>query len=197
MTQAPKEVVTTRVDAECIVLGDDTAGVILDCHGGLMAPGAPGGEGLQDLMLDSYREAGFIDLRPMLEVHDGGGLDLSTIPPTQGDQVRACLMGNKLSLTGPGGELLTGMRLGFTPHWYRYAARGALIVVVGRHLTGMVADDDKHLIRAMAMGQTVGATVPLTVRRPGRNSACPCAMRTGRKFKHCCGRPGALQEKPK
>ncbi|WYB30164.1 hypothetical protein V6574_09070 [Streptomyces sp. SM1P] len=55
----------------------------------------------------------------------------------------------------------------------------------------MTADDPTYFLRAMDLGHVVGATVPLTVVRPSRNSTCPCMMRTGRKFKDCCGKSSA------
>lgn len=62
------------------------------------------------------------------------------------------------------------MPLDFYPHWYEKALEGSLIVVLGRNLQGMTADDSSYLLRAMALGQAVGATVPLTVVQPRRNS---------------------------
>ncbi|MFF0293025.1 tetratricopeptide repeat protein [Kitasatospora sp. NPDC004614] len=173
-------------EVECILFGGDTAGIIVDCYGGW---GSVGDGPIQDLVLDSHLAAGFTDLRSVLEgLQDGDVLDFRTIPRVRNRDLQARLVDNRLTVSGPSGALLDGMPLNFFPHWYRAAREGTLIIVVGRNLQGMAADDPGYLLQAMDTGQTVGGTVPLVVARPRRNAPCPCMMRTGRKFKHCCGR---------
>ncbi|WP_405731205.1 tetratricopeptide repeat protein [Streptomyces sp. NBC_01537] len=172
-------------EVECILFGQDRAGIIADCYGGWASLN---GGAVEDLVLKSYLDAGFANLQSMLTPEDGRPLDFRDIPAVDGGGVAARLEDNRLSITGPHGPLLPPMPLNFYPHWYGKALEGSLIVVLGRNLQGMTADDPSYLLRAMALGQAAGATVPLTVVRPGRNSPCPCMMRTGRKFKHCCGR---------
>ncbi|MEY9948065.1 tetratricopeptide repeat protein [Kitasatospora sp. GAS1066B] len=180
--KAPK--ITSEV--ECILFGGDRAGVLVDCYGGW---GSVDGGPIQDLVLDSHLAAGFTDLRSVLDgLKDDDVLDLRTIAAVRDSDVQARLEDNRLSVSGPSGALLRGMPLNFFPHWYRAAREGTLIIVVGRNLQGMAADDMSYLLQAMDSGQTVGGTVPLAVARPRRNAPCPCMMRTGRKFKHCCGR---------
>ncbi|PJN23713.1 SARP family transcriptional regulator [Kitasatospora sp. CB02891] len=179
--KAPKEI----AEVECILFTGDKAGIILDCYGGL---GSVNGGPFQDLVLNGLLAAGFTDLRTLLDGLEAGDvLDFRTIPPVHDSDVQARLEDNKLYVTGLSRGLLSGTPLNFFPHWYRAAHEGALIIVVGRNLQGMAADDPSYLLQAMESGQAVGATVPLTVARPRRNSPCPCMMRTGRKFKHCCG----------
>ncbi|MFC4332026.1 tetratricopeptide repeat protein [Streptomyces andamanensis] len=179
----PKEI----IEVECILFGQDTVGIIADCYGGW---GSLGGGAIEDLLLKGFLDTGFVHLQNMLTLKDGQKLDFRDIPVVEDGGITARLEDNKLSITGPHGPLLPPMPLNFYPHWYEKAFEGSLIVVLGRNLQGMAADDPSYLLRAMALGQTVGATVPLTVVRPRRNSPCPCMMRTGRKYKHCCGRGG-------
>ncbi|MFI8083407.1 tetratricopeptide repeat protein [Kitasatospora sp. NPDC086009] len=186
--KAPKSPRITS-EVECILFGGDSPGIIADCYGGW---GSVDGGPMRDLVLDSHLAAGFTDLQSLLEGYeDGDVLDLRTIPPVDNSDVRARLEDNRLSVTGPSGVLLQGMPLNFFPHWYRAAREGALIIVMGRNLQGMAADDMSYLLRAMDSGQAIGGIVPLAVARPRRNAPCPCMMRTGRKFKHCCGSTGA------
>ncbi|MBB4921464.1 tetratricopeptide repeat protein [Kitasatospora kifunensis] len=183
--KAPKEI----AEVECIMFGGERAGIIVDCYGGF---GSVDGGPVQDLVLDSLITAGFTDLRSLLnELEDGDVLDFRTIPPVHNSDVQARLEDNRLSVSGLVGDLLSSAPLNFFPHWYRAAREGTLIIVVGRNLQGMAADDMSYLLQAIDSGQAVGATVPLTVARPRRNAPCPCMMRTGRKFKHCCGSSGA------
>ncbi|MFB6441714.1 tetratricopeptide repeat protein [Streptomyces sp. NPDC056411] len=177
-------------EVECILFGGDRAGVIADCYGGW---GSYGDGQIEDLVLGSYREAGFTSLQTMLQVKDSQPLDMRDIPGVKSSGVQARLEDNNLSITGPHGQLLHRIPLNFLPRWYRKAIEGSLIVVAGRNLQGMAADDPSYLVRAMALGRAVGAAVPLTVVRPSRNSPCPCNMRAGRKFKHCCGSSTALK----
>ncbi|WDO07176.1 tetratricopeptide repeat protein [Streptomyces murinus] len=173
-------------EVECILFGGDRAGVIVDCYGGW---GSVDGGPIQDLVLDSHLAAGFTNLQSMLAgLEDGDVLDLRTIPQVQVGNIQARLEDNRLWVSGPSAILMPGIPLNFFPHWYRAARAGTLIIVVGRNLQGMAADDMKYLLQAMDSGQAVGATVPLTVVRPRRNGPCPCMMRAGRKFKHCCGK---------
>ncbi|CAN3978955.1 hypothetical protein KPATCC21470_1579 [Kitasatospora purpeofusca] len=186
--RAPKAPEITS-EVECILFGGDRAGILVDCYGGW---GSVDGGPVHDLVLESYLAAGFTDLRSVLDgLKDGDVLDLRTVLPVGDSDVQARLEDNRLSVSGPSGVLLRGMPLNFFPHWYRAAREGKLIIVVGRNLQGMAADDMSYLLRAMDSGQTVGGTVPLAVARPRRNAPCPCMMRTGRKFKHCCGRTSA------
>ncbi|MER5521283.1 tetratricopeptide repeat protein [Streptomyces sp. NPDC002763] len=185
--KAPKEPKVV-FEIECILFGGDRAGIIADCYGGW---GSYGDGQVQDLVLASYCKAGFTNLQSLLRMEDSKPLDLRDIPGVNGGGVQAQLEDNSLSITGPDGQLLHRMPLNFLPRWYRKAAEGSLIVVAGRNLQGMAADDPSYLVRAMALGNAVGGTVPLTVVRPSRNRTCPCMMRTGRKFKHCCGRSTA------
>lgn len=184
---APKQP-QESAEVECILFGQDRTGVIADCYGGWGS--LNDSNTVEDLVLKNYLDAGFTSLQSMLRLEDGQTLDFRDIPSVQGGGVEARLEDNKLSITGPHGPLLPPMPLNFYPHWYEKALEGSLIVVMGRNLQGMTADDPSYLLRAMALGQAVGATVPLTIVRPRRNSPCPCMMRTGRKFKHCCGRSG-------
>ncbi|WP_461033492.1 tetratricopeptide repeat protein [Streptomyces mayteni] len=185
---APKQP-EESTEIECILFGQDRAGIIADCYGGLGS--FDDGRQVEDLILKTYLEAGFTNLQSMLKLKDGQLLDFRNIPRIDGGGVEARLEGNKLSITCPQGLLLPPGPLNFYPHWYRKAFDGSLIVVIGRNLQGMTAEDPSYLLRAMALGQAVGATVPLTVVRPRRNSPCPCMMRSGRKFKHCCGSSSA------
>ncbi|MFI8874533.1 tetratricopeptide repeat protein [Streptomyces sp. NPDC055243] len=173
------------VEVECILFGQDKTGIIADCYGGWGS--LNDSSTIEDLVLKNYLDAGFASLQSMLRLKDGQTLDFRDIPAARGGSVEARLEDNKLSITGPHGPLLPPMPLNFYPHWYEKALEGSLIVMLGRNLQGMTADDPSYLLRAMALGQAVGATVPLTVVRPRRNSPCPCMMRSGRKFKHCCG----------
>ncbi|MER7645167.1 tetratricopeptide repeat protein [Streptomyces sp. NPDC126522] len=175
-------------EVECILFGQDRAGIIADCYGGWGS--LNGGNTVEDLVLKNYLDAGFASLQSMLSLEDGQTLDFRDIPAAHGGGIEARLEDNKLSITGPHGPLLPPMPLNFYPHWYEKALEGSLIVVLGRNLQGMTAEDPSYLLRAMALGQAVGATVPLTVVRPRRNRPCPCMMRAGRKFKHCCARSG-------
>ncbi|MGW6967763.1 tetratricopeptide repeat protein [Streptomyces zaomyceticus] len=175
-----------NTEIECILFGRDRAGIIADCYGGWGL--LDDGNAVEDLVLRSFAQGGFTDLRSMLDLKEGQMLDFRNVPAVEGGGVEARLQDNRLSITGPQGqELLSPTPLDFYPHWYRKALDGSLIVVMGRNLQGLAADDDSYLLRALILGQTVGATVPLTVVRPRRNSPCPCMMRAGRKFKHCCG----------
>ncbi|WP_424861963.1 tetratricopeptide repeat protein [Streptomyces sp. MMS24-I29] len=187
--KAPKEPKVV-FEVECILFGGDRAGIIADCYGGW---GSYGDGQVQDLVLTNYRKAGFTNLQSLLQTEDNKPLDLRDIPGVNGSGVQAQLEDNNLSIVGPDGQLLHRMPLNFFPRWYQRAAEKSLIVVVGRNLQGMAADDLSYLVRAMASGNAVGGTVPLTVVRPSRNGPCPCMMRTGRKFKHCCGR-GAISK---
>jgi tetratricopeptide (TPR) repeat protein len=171
-------------EVECILFGGDRAGIIADCYGGW---GSYGEGQFQDLVLASYRKGGFTDLQALFQMKDNRPLDLRDLPGVDAG-VQAQLEDNYLAITGPDGQLLHRMPLNFLPRWYRRAAEGSLIVVVGRNLQGMAADDPSYLVRAMASGNAVGGSVPLTVVRPSRNRPCPCMMRTGGKFKRCCGR---------
>ncbi|MFI8849000.1 tetratricopeptide repeat protein [Streptomyces sp. NPDC053499] len=173
-----------RFDAECILFGGDRAGIVLDCHGGWGA--INGSRRIEDLHLRLFLESGFTDLRTLYTDNDGKPLDLRALPPVPGGDLQARLVDNKLTLSSPHGDLLQGMPLNFLPRWYERAHQGSLIVIAARNLPGMVADDPTYLDRAILLGQAVGATVPLTVVRPRRNAPCPCMMRQGRKFKHCC-----------
>ncbi|MEW5351192.1 tetratricopeptide repeat protein [Streptomyces sp. 16-176A] len=175
-------------EVECILFGGDRIGIIADIYGGY---GSFDGCTVEDLVLKGFLEAGFVNLQSMLRVKDGQALDLRDIPAVGGGAIEARLEDNKLSIIGPHGPFLASMPLNFYPRWYEKAFDGSLIVVIGRNLQGLAADDPSYLVRAMAMGQVVGATVPFTTLRPSRNSPCPCMMRSGRRFRDCCGRTGA------
>ncbi|CAL9567318.1 hypothetical protein SUDANB120_04773 [Streptomyces sp. enrichment culture] len=178
-----------RLDAECILFGGDRAGIVLDCHGGWGA--INGSRRIEDVTLRLFLELGFANLRALYTDNGGKPLDLRDLPPVPGRDLQARLVDNKLSLSSPHGYLVAGLPLNFFPHWYERAHDGSLIVIAGRNLPGMVADDPTYLNRAILLGQAVGAAVPLSVVRPRRNAPCPCMMRRGRKFKHCCsGREG-------
>lgn len=183
--RAPKEP-NVVYEVECILFGGDQVGIIADCYGGWVSH--DDGK-VKDLVLANYRNAGFTNLQTMLLTDGDSPLDMRDIPSVNGDDVQARLEDNNLSITGPNGQLLHRMPLNFLPRWYRGTPEGSLIVVVGRNLQGMAADDPSYLLRAIATGNAVGGAVPLTVVRPGRNRPCPCMMRNGRKFKQCCGRP--------
>ncbi|MFF9894337.1 tetratricopeptide repeat protein [Streptomyces longispororuber] len=182
--KAPKDP-KVNFEVECILFGGDKVGIIADCYGGWVSHSD--GQ-VQDLVLAKFRDAGFTDLQNILLTDGDRPLDMRDIPGVNSSDVKARLEGNDISITGPDGQLLPRMPLNFLPRWYQGAAEGSLIVVMGRNLQGMAADDPSYLMRAIATGNAVGGTVPLTVVRPGRNHPCPCMMRTGRKFKHCCGR---------
>ncbi|KUL23726.1 hypothetical protein ADL12_38800 [Streptomyces regalis] len=173
-------------EVECILFGGDSPGIIADCYGGY-GP-ASQDSGSTDLILRRYQEAGFTNLLSALSVEDGQTLALRHFPTIDNGCVKARLEDHRLSIVGPHGLLLPPGPLNFLPHWYQKALEGSLTVVIGRNLQGMSSDDPSYLSRAIALGHTVGATVPLTVVRPSRNSPCPCMMRMGRKFKNCCGR---------
>lgn len=177
-------------EAECILFAGDQAGVIIDWYGGWGS--LNGSRRIEDLALKLFRDASFINLQSMLDVEDSQNLDFRDIPAVTDAGVQARLEDNKLSITSPVGPLLTSVPLNFYAHWYEKARRGSLTVIVGRNLQGMAADDPTYLVHAMARGETVGANIPLTVVRPRRNSPCPCRMRSGRKFKHCCGKRNML-----
>ncbi|WP_435246499.1 tetratricopeptide repeat protein [Streptomyces sp. NRRL F-5630] len=171
-------------DAECILFGGDRAGIVLDCHGGWGA--IDGSRRVEDVTLRLFQELGFVDLRTLYTKNGGQPLDLRDLPPVPDRDLRARLVDNRITFSGPHGDLLPSLSLNFFPHWYERAHHGSLIVIVGRNLPGMVADDPTHLERAILLGQAVGAAVPFTVVRPRRNAPCPCMERRGRKFKHCC-----------
>ncbi|MFZ4276369.1 tetratricopeptide repeat protein [Streptomyces arboris] len=175
-----------RLDAECILFGGDRAGIIVDCHGGWGA--INGSRHIEDVVLRLFLESGFTNLLTLHTERGGKPLDLRDLPPVPGRDLQASMVDNKLSLRSPHGDLLSGLPLNFFPRWYERAHHGSLIVIVGRNLPGMVADDPSYLERAILLGQAVGASVPLAVVRPRRNAPCPCMMRRGRKFKHCCSR---------
>ncbi|MFD9485228.1 tetratricopeptide repeat protein [Streptomyces sp. NPDC059991] len=178
-----------RFEAECILFGGDRAGIVLDCHGGWGA--INGSRRIEDVTLRLFLESGFTNLRTLYTNSDGEPLDLRQLPPVPDRDLQARLVDNKITLSSPHGDLLPGLPLNFLPHWYERAHHGPLIVIAGRNLPGMVADDPTHLERAILLGQAVGAAVPFAVVRPRRNAPCPCMMRRGRKFKHCCsGREG-------
>ncbi|MCC2276190.1 tetratricopeptide repeat protein [Streptomyces sp. ET3-23] len=147
-------------EVECILFGGDRAGIIADCYGGW---GLYGDGQVEDLVLASYCKAGFTNLQTLLQLEGSKPLDLRDIPGVNGDSVQAHLEGKNLSITGSEGRLLHRMPLNFFPHWHRKAVEGPLTVVVGRNLQGMAADDPSYLLRAMAMGNAVGGSVPLTV----------------------------------
>ncbi|WP_327240558.1 tetratricopeptide repeat protein [Streptomyces sp. NBC_01318] len=173
-----------RLDAECILFGGDRAGIVLDCHGGWGA--INGSRRIEDVVLRLFLESGFTNLRTLHTESGGKPLDLRDLPPVPGRDLQASLVDNKLTLSSPHGDLLPGLPLNFFPRWYELAHHGSLIVIAGRNLPGMVADDPTYLERAILLGQAVGASVPFAVVRPRRNAPCPCMMRRGRKFKHCC-----------
>ncbi|MFJ8827894.1 NB-ARC domain-containing protein [Streptomyces sp. NPDC102467] len=181
--KAPKEPQIV-FEAECILLGSDRIGVIVDCYGGL---GSHGDGEFRDLVLEHYRAAGLMDLRGMLDSEGGRPLDLCDVPRVDGG-VQAHLEDNRLSISASDGRLMPPVPLNFFASWYHRVDEGSLTVVIGRNLQGMATDDPSYLVRAMALGKTVGGRVPLRVVRPPRNGRCPCMMRGGRKFKHCCGR---------
>ena len=172
------------METECILFGGDRAGIIVDCYGGW---GSIEGGRVDDLILDHYRRNGFVDLRPALGV-DEGPANLAELSAGAGDGVRAHLKDNVLSLTDPQGEVMGRMSLDFLPRWYDKATEGTLIVLIGRNLQGMAAEDISYLTKAISAGNVIGGVVPLAVVRPSRNSRCPCMSRKGRKFKHCCGK---------
>ncbi|MBK3532071.1 tetratricopeptide repeat protein [Streptomyces sp. MBT67] len=176
-------------EVECILFGQTRAGIIADWYGGWGS--LDGNDKVEDLVLKAFLDMGFVSLRNEPEREDGHVLDFSDLPPMDNSGVKARLEDNKLSISGPHGCLLPPIPINFYPRWYRRALEGSLIVVVGRNLQGMTADDPSYFLRAIDLGHVVGATVPLTVVRPSRNSTCPCMMRTGRKFKDCCGRSSA------
>ncbi|MFF3087356.1 AAA family ATPase [Streptomyces nojiriensis] len=171
-------------EIECILFGGDTAGVIIDCYGGLGIDRQDGK--LRDVLLELFRGVGFVDLQPMIVRADGKPVDMRDIADV--DCLRAHLNGAFLTITGPDGVILGRAPLSFLPQWYERARAGSLVVVLGRNLQGMAADDPSYLVRAIALGKAVGATVALTVTQPSRNGPCVCAPRAGRKFKRCCGR---------
>ncbi|MFB6776189.1 tetratricopeptide repeat protein [Streptomyces sp. NPDC056352] len=173
-----------RLDAECILFGGDRAGIVLDCHGGWGA--VNGSRRIEDVVLRLFLESGFTNLRTLHTDNGGKPLDLRDLPPVPGRDLQARLVDNKITLSSPHGDLLPGLPLNFFPRWYDRAHHDSLIVIAGRNLPGMVADDPTYLERAILLGQAVGAAVPFTVVRPRRNAPCPCMMRRGRKFKHCC-----------
>ncbi|MQY04100.1 hypothetical protein ACRB68_21490 [Actinomadura sp. RB68] len=172
------------METECIIFGDNIAGIIVDCYGGW---GFVEGKGFEDLILGHFRRNGFVDLQATLEGVDGP-MGIAELAVGSGAGVRAHLKNNILSLTASQGEVLVRMPLDFLPCWYRKAAEGTLIVLVGRNLQGMAAEDMSYLSKAISAGNVVGGAAPLTVIRPSRNTRCPCMSRKGRKFKHCCGR---------
>ncbi|MFD5475642.1 tetratricopeptide repeat protein, partial [Streptomyces sp. NPDC127105] len=173
-------------EVECILFEGDSAGIIVDCYGGYGPTSQDSGS--IDLILRRYGEAGFPNLLTLISAEGGHTPVLRHIPAVENRCVTARLEDHRVSIVGPHGLLLPPFPLNFYPHWYQRAREGSLTVVIGRNLQGMAADDPSYLSRAIALGHTVGATVPLTVVRPSRNSPCPCMMRTGRKFKKCCGR---------
>ncbi|MFG2113584.1 tetratricopeptide repeat protein [Streptomyces sp. NPDC048718] len=178
-----------RFDAECILFGGDRAGIVLDCHGGWGA--LDDSRRIEDVALRLFLESGFTDLRTLHTDNGGKPLDLRDLPSVSDRDLQARLVDNRITLSSPYGDLVGGLPLNFLPHWYERAHHGSLIVIAGRNLPGMVADDPTYLNQAILLGQAVGAAVPLTVVRPRRNAPCPCMMRRGRKFKHCCsGREG-------
>ncbi|MFV8132272.1 tetratricopeptide repeat protein [Streptomyces syringium] len=178
-----------RFDAECILFGGDRAGIVLDCHGGWGS--INGSRRIEDVILRLFLESGFTNLHTLYTNNGGKPLDLRHLPPVKSGVLQARLEDNKITLSSPHSDLLSGMPLNFLPRWYEQAHHGSLLVIVGRNLPGMVADDPTYLERAILLGQAVGATVPFAVVRPRRNAPCPCMMRRGRKFKHCCsGRAG-------
>ncbi|MFI8880246.1 tetratricopeptide repeat protein [Streptomyces sp. NPDC055243] len=148
------------LEVECILFGGDRAGIIVDCLGGW---GIHEDARVEDLVLTTYRKAGFTDLQMMLQTENHERVDLRDIPGVTSGSVRAHLQDTNLSISSPDGQLLCRMPLNFYPSWYRSAAQGSLIVVVGRNLQGMAADDPSYLLRAMVTGNTVGGSVPLTV----------------------------------
>ncbi|WP_157556366.1 tetratricopeptide repeat protein [Herbidospora yilanensis] len=175
VAERPKEV----LEAECMIFGPARAGVIIDCQNGWRA--GPDGQ-INDVILQAFRDLGFAC--PIVgEVEGSPSLAL---PDARGGEVRARLESNLLTITVNAGELLPRMPLDFFPEWYQEAA-DTLTLIVGRNLQGMAADDPSYLMKAIALGRVVGGVVSLTVVRPGRNAPCPCGMRSGRKFKHCCG----------
>ncbi|MFF5430234.1 tetratricopeptide repeat protein [Streptomyces griseofuscus] len=178
-----------RFDAECILFGGDRAGIVLDCHGGWGA--LDDSRRIEDVALRLFLELGLTDLRTLHTDNGGEPLDLRDLPSVSDRDLQARLVDNRITLSSPYGDLVGRLPLNFLPHWYERAHHGSLIVIAGRNLPGMVADDPTYLNQAILLGQAVGAAVPLTVVRPRRNAPCPCMMRRGRKFKHCCsGREG-------
>ncbi|MFJ2874585.1 hypothetical protein [Streptomyces sp. NPDC087298] len=178
-----------RLDAECILFGGNRAGIVHDCHGGWGA--INGSRRIEEVTLRLFLESGFANLRTLYTDSGGKSLGLHDLSPVPVRDLHARLVDNKLSFSSPHGYLVAGLPLNFFPHWYERAHDGSLIVIAGRNLPGMVADDPTYLNRAILLGQAVGAAVPLSVVRPRRNAPCPCMMRRGRKFKHCCsGREG-------
>ncbi|MEU5846559.1 tetratricopeptide repeat protein [Saccharopolyspora shandongensis] len=165
-----------RTDIECIIFADGRlAGVILDCQGGLGITES----GTTDLALSTLREAGFFDL--------SAAVDLGELPTNHAERVTANLHGNRLTLSLCDQKFLSAAPLSFYPKWYRAARNGALLVIAGRNLPGMVADDPKPLIRAIERKQAVGALIPLTVVPPSANQPCICTPPSGAKYKRCCG----------
>ncbi|MFJ6985662.1 MULTISPECIES: hypothetical protein [unclassified Streptomyces] len=173
-------------EVECILFEGDSAGIIVDCYGGY-GPTSQDSRSI-DLILRRYGEAGFPNLLTVLSIEDGQTPVLRHIPAAENGCVTARLEDHRVSIVGPHDLLLPPFPLNFYPHWYQRALEGSLTVIIGRNLQGMAADDPQYLSRAIALGHTVGATVPPTVVKPSKNSPCPCMMRTGRKFKKCCGR---------
>ncbi|MFC8943396.1 YecA family protein, partial [Streptomyces griseoincarnatus] len=101
-------------------------------------------------------------------------------------EVWAELNDNELVVSNSAGDLLPSTPLNFTPDWYETAARGELMLMVGRNLQGMVQQDSTYLRRAIRADNVVGGVLSLNVVRPRRNGPCPCEMRQGSKYKHCC-----------
>ncbi|NUH36475.1 tetratricopeptide repeat protein [Streptomyces samsunensis] len=157
--RVPKEPKVT-FEVECVLFGGDRAGIVADCYGGW---GVRSDGQVEDLVLASYCKAGFTNLQRMLQTEDSRPLDLRDVPGTNSGSVQAHLDGKNLSIAGPDGQLLYRAPLSFFPNWHRKAVEGSLIIIVGRNLQGMVADNPSYLLRAMATGNAVGSSVPLTV----------------------------------
>ncbi|MGW4830814.1 tetratricopeptide repeat protein [Amycolatopsis japonica] len=173
------EINTVRFEVECYIWRDDLPGVFVDTKG----PWGTNEDGrLVDVFLESLRTRGFLDINSMAE--DSLAL---RVPELAKETVRADLVGNKLTIKCGDEVVVPSMPLSFYPSWYRTARSGALIVVFGHDLRGMVADDPKYLINAAAEGNLVGAAIELNVVTPARSRLCICTPRTGLKFKHCCG----------
>lgn len=167
---------------ECILFGGDTAGIVIDCHGGMRFDKKAK---QKDILLSALQALGFVDLKSWISENKNHLIDLRKIVKTE--ITRAHLDGNKLSIAGPNGSFIRDAPLKFFPNWYAKAREGYLIVIFGRNLQEMMADDPSFFLRATELGRAVGANIRLAITLPRRNAPCVCDPATGLKFKKCCG----------
>lgn len=182
----------TFLEVECALfpgLQGGVPGVVVDAHGGYCL--SPRGD-LIDGTLNLYRQVGFADVADVVrERPDGPKVDETETTPN----AFAELDGTMLTVRIGDVPVFSRAPVDFYPRWYRALDCGALPVLVGRGLNGMVFRDVTHIRRAAAQFQLVGVVAKVAVTtEPEQDDSCICTKGAGRRFADCCGNPDGPEE---